>query len=67
MTALDARTQLAAVAAPTAVPLPCGPLDGLVADAHEVATAMAALSHGPTVRIPVQALRLVSDLGSYGD
>jgi hypothetical protein len=49
------------------VPLPSGPLDCLVADAHEVATAMAALSHGPTVRIPVQALRLVSDLGSYGD
>ena len=67
MTALDARTQAAAVSAPAGVPLPCGPLDSLVADAHEVATAMAALSHGPTVRIPVQALRLVSDLGSYGD
>ena len=64
MTALDARPE---VTGPAAVPLPCGPLDGLVADAHEVAAAMAALPHEPTVHIPVQALRLVSDLGSYGD
>jgi hypothetical protein len=63
MTALDAHPEVL----PATVPLPCGPLDGLVADAHEVATAMAALSHEPTVRIPVQALRLVSDLGTYGD
>jgi len=64
MTALDAHPEV--VAGPD-VPLPCGPLDSLVADAHEVAAAMAGMSHESTVRIPVQALRLVRDLGAYGD
>jgi hypothetical protein len=64
MTALDARPE---IAAPAEAPLPCGPLDDLVADAHEVAAAMAAMPHERTVRIPAQAVDLVSDLGSYGD
>ena len=46
-----------------------GPLDDLVADAREVAKALAALQRQGrcTVRIPAQALTLVEDLGTYGD
>jgi len=46
-----------------------GPLDGLVADAHEVAVALTALrahSGRRAVRIPAQAFGIVEDLGSYG-
>ena len=64
MTALDARPEVHSLAEE---PLPCGPLDGLVADAQEVAAAMAAMPHESTVRIPAQAVSLVSGLGSYGD
>jgi hypothetical protein len=64
MTALEIRRE------PLDVVVEPGPLDGLVADAREVAVALAALrahSGRRGVRIPTQAFRVVEALGTYGD
>jgi hypothetical protein len=70
MTALDARR---VPAEPVESAPSVEPLGGLVADAREVAVAMAAMSQRPrapresTVRIPAKALGVVSGLAPYGD
>ena len=62
VTAVETRPDLEVTTSPRS-------LDDLVADAREVAKALAALQRRDrrTVSIPAQALSLVEDLGTYGD
>jgi len=62
MTAVETRPEVQ-------VQADAGPLDGLIADAREVALALATLQRRGRrgVRIPEQAVTLVEDLGTYGD
>ena len=70
MTALQTRPeQLRVDLTAAAGAAASGPLDGLVADAHEVAVALTALrahSARRAVRIPAQAFDAVENMGSYG-